>query len=80
MGVPLGVLSLVTLTLQNSALTIVLHYVSRSIPAWYCSTVAEELTSRLLLEHARFPVSFRVSSRASRSQRTRCTLRHQQCY
>ena len=28
MGVPLGALSLITLTLQNSALTIVLHYVS----------------------------------------------------
>lgn len=27
-GVPLGLISLVTLTLQNSALTIVLHYVS----------------------------------------------------
>lgn len=35
-GVPLRLISLVILVVQNSALTILLHYVS---PAWLCTSL-----------------------------------------
>lgn len=81
--IPLGALSLITLTLQNSALTIVLHYVRRLKHCIKLQQSSAELTFCSLCSSRPFstrqPRSL-ARSRASLYQPTRCTRQRQQCY
>ncbi|GAA5835475.1 hypothetical protein JCM9279_004552 [Rhodotorula babjevae] len=70
LGVPLGLISLVTLTVQNSALTIVLHYSRISVPAdRMYNAAAAVLLNELLKGAISLSIAFRNALLAASSSR-----------
>ncbi|GAA5911738.1 hypothetical protein JCM8208_005583 [Rhodotorula glutinis] len=70
LGVPLGLISLVTLTVQNSALTIVLHYSRISVPAdRMYNAAAAVLLNELLKGAISLSIAYRNAVLAASSTR-----------